>query len=277
MFLYGISIGVLVTLSINNNNAIITSNTPCECEQQPNNQTTPTLSLFNEMHNHLSVLANKPVEVSQNQYHAGAVPVSPGGGLDNSDRDLLASIYFNTSSLFEFGLGESTHITAYVDYKPKLQTLPGGRREEEGVGEAAAARGHRPTRLPPSESGGQAGGATARHVHFEAPRPWCCVPRYSGVDNEVVWVGKARDGAKMDHFRFSFADTGKTSMHGNPINDKMQKIPFNYQSAPLDNEAHAFDFYLVDGRYRVATACSSFLHAISRGGDMSRVMVGVHS
>lgn len=59
--------------------------------------------------------------------------------------------------------------------------------------------------------------------------------------------------------------------------DKMQKIPFNYQSAPLDNEAHAFDFYLVDGRYRVATACSSFLHAISRGGDMSRVMVGVHS
>lgn len=129
--------------------------------------------------------------------------------------------------------------------------------------EATGQRDRLLRRLPPSASGGQAGGATARHVHFEAPRPWRCVPRYSGVDNEVVWVGKARDGTKMDHFRCSFADTGKTSMHGNPINDKMQKIPFNYQSAPLNNDAHAFDFYLVDGRYRVATACSSFLHAIS--------------
>ena len=164
-FLFGISIGVSVTLTINNNNSnnnnnnSIITNTPCECERQPKNQvTTPTLSLFNEMHSHLSVLANKPVEISRKQYHAGAVPVSPGGGLDDSDRDLLARIYFNASSVFEFGLGESTHIAAYVG-----------------------------------------------------------VPRYSGVDNEVVWVGKARDGAKLDHFRFSFSDTGKTSMHSSVV------------------------------------------------------------
>ena len=86
-FLFGISIGVSVTLTINvsNNNSAIIANTPCECEQQPNNQTTPTftLSLFNEMNSHLSMLANKPVEVSRKQYHAGALPRG-GGGLDLS-------------------------------------------------------------------------------------------------------------------------------------------------------------------------------------------------
>ena len=43
-----------------------------------------------------------------------------------------------------------------------------------------------------------------------------------------------------------------------------------------DNELDAFDFYLVDGRYRVACACASFLHALTRGGDMTRVRVGIH-
>jgi len=206
VFLFGVSIGNSVTFSTNN--GCVGGN-----DIQPKHQP-PVLKLFNVMHNHLSLLANKPVEqVSRREYHLGAA----GGGLTDSDRELLASIYFNSSSVFEFGLGESTHIAAYVG-----------------------------------------------------------VPRYSGVDNDPVWIGKARDGAKMDHFRFSFADTGKTSDFGHPINDKMQKIPLDYQSAPLNNEYHAFDFYLVDGRYRVATACSSFLHAISRGGDMSQVLVGVH-
>ena len=43
-------------------------------------------------------------------------------------------------------------------------------------------------------------------------------------------------------------------------------------------EKQAFDVYLVDGRYRVACACLSFLHAIKhRGVDLaSQVRVGIH-
>merc|ERR1711944_282827 len=55
-----------------------------------------------------------------------------------------------------------------------------------------------------------------------------------------------------------------------------KKIGYDYQVAPLALELAAFDVYLVDGRYRVACACMSLLHAMSRGADMSKVMVGVH-
>jgi hypothetical protein len=88
----------------------------------------------------------------------------------------------------------------------------------------------------------------------------------------AVWVSQARD-ASMDHFRFTFADIGKTRAWGNPTNESLQKIHFNYQIAPLIPERDAFDVYLVDDRYRVACA---LLHAMSRGGDTSKVMVGIH-
>ena len=172
---------------------------------------------FDEMHKHLYQIANKPVLTSRKPYNLGAVERSTTGGLMDSDRELLAGLYYNATSVFEFGLGESTHIAGYVG-----------------------------------------------------------VPRFAGVDSDAVWVGKARDGAKRDHFSFSFADIGKTLKWGFPANKTLQKIPFTYQSGPLNNEMEAFDFYLVDGRYRVACACASFLHAISRGGDMSRIMVAVH-
>jgi len=102
------------------------------------------------------------------------------------------------------------------------------------------------------------------------------VPRYSGVDSDAEWVKKARDSSKMDHFRFSFADIGETLAFGNPANENLQKIQYNYQIAPLVIEMKPFDFYLVDGRYRVSCACISFLHAMKHGGDMSKVMVAIH-
>ena len=80
----------------------------------------------------------------------------------------------------------------------------------------------------------------------------------------------------MDQFRFSFADIGTTRQWGNPNNSKLQKIQFNYQIAPLSNEIESFDVYLVDGRYRVSCACAAMLHAMSRGGDMTKVMVAIH-
>jgi hypothetical protein len=102
------------------------------------------------------------------------------------------------------------------------------------------------------------------------------VPRYSGVDSDPVWVQKARELSGADHFHFTFADIGLTMSWGRPVNETTAKIPFSYQSAPLYDELEPFDTYLVDGRYRVACFCSSMLHAMSRGGDMSRVMFGIH-
>eukprot|EP00581_Thalassiosira_minuscula_P020120 CAMPEP_0183719400 /NCGR_PEP_ID=MMETSP0737-20130205/12357_1 /TAXON_ID=385413 /ORGANISM="Thalassiosira miniscula, Strain CCMP1093" /LENGTH=270 /DNA_ID=CAMNT_0025949117 /DNA_START=71 /DNA_END=880 /DNA_ORIENTATION=+ len=140
------------------------------------------------------------------------------GGLRETDRLLLGKLYYNAKSVFEFGLGESTHIAAHVG-----------------------------------------------------------VPRYSGIDSDASWVTYARDGIfGNDHFRFYFADIGKTGLWGYPNNTALGKIPYDYQIAPLAAEMEAFDVYLVDGRYRVACAAVSFLHAMDRGGDMSEVMVGMH-
>ena len=102
------------------------------------------------------------------------------------------------------------------------------------------------------------------------------VPRYSGVDSDAVWVQKAREQSRADHFRFTFADIGPTRAWGRPANNSTAKIPLSYQSAPLYVEPEPFDVYLVDGRYRVACFCSSVLHAMGRGADMSRAMFGIH-
>lgn len=68
-------------------------------------------------------------------------------------------------------------------------------------------------------------------------------------------------------FRFQFADIGATLAWGKPENQGLAKIAYNYQIAPLVNELKAFDVYLVDGRYRVACACISFLHALKYYGE----------
>ena len=105
---------------------------------------------------------------------------------------------------------------------------------------------------------------------------WVGVPRYVGVDSDADWVTNVRDEVNMNHFRFIFADIGATGSFGNPKNGNLQKIPLSYQSAPLNDEMEAFDFYLIDGRYRVACACAAMLHAMSREGDMKKVMFGIH-
>jgi len=40
------------------------------------------------------------------------------------------------------------------------------------------------------------------------------VPRYAGVDSDPEWVAIARKNARMDHFRFYFADIGNTKEWG---------------------------------------------------------------
>mmetsp|Transcript_22081 Transcript_22081/g.47394 ORF Transcript_22081/g.47394 Transcript_22081/m.47394 type:complete len:323 (+) Transcript_22081:156-1124(+) len=188
--------------------------------------TTPaSRSAFDRMNAKLYDLANEPICPlgGRRPYYSLGDVNDTEGGLGDSDRLLLASLYRNATSVFEFGLGESTHIAA-----------------------------------------------------------WVGVPRLAGVDSSAVWVDRARSGPGKDHFRFAFADVGELGQYyGRPKNESLKKIPYSYQSGPLNNEMRAFDLYLVDGRYRVATACASFLHALGRDGDdggdaSSRVRVLVH-
>jgi len=102
------------------------------------------------------------------------------------------------------------------------------------------------------------------------------VPRYAGIDSDAEWVAQARKNSKLNHFRFNFADIGEIGPWGYPLDESIQKIQYDYQIAPLVLEDEPFDVYLVDGRYRVACACMSFLHAMKTGGNMELVRVGVH-
>ena len=142
------------------------------------------------------------------------------GGLDDEDRKTLYSVFRNVSSVFEYGLGESTYIAAAVG-----------------------------------------------------------LSRYAGVDSDAVWVSQARDRVHSVysrlHFRFHFLDIGRTREWGYPVSD-LNKNLFDYQIAPLIMERQPFDFYYVDGRYRVACAGVCFLHAMKYKADMSSVIVGIH-
>jgi len=141
------------------------------------------------------------------------------GGLDDQDRLALGALYFQATSVFEFGLGESTYIAANVS-----------------------------------------------------------VPRYAGVDSDANWVADARNKVALmnaKHFRFHFADIGETKAWGHPV-ERLAKNLYNYQIQSLASEQSAFDVYYVDGRYRVACACISFLHALKYGANMTHVRVGIH-
>jgi len=120
VFTFGVSIGYMICslMSIDSFNRCHVSDAPTEESSTTNNTTksSSSTSLFDQMHYHLFQIANKPVlttNYGRRRYKLGDVPAT-GGGLDNSDRELLAKLYYNASSVFEFGLGESTHIAAYV-------------------------------------------------------------------------------------------------------------------------------------------------------------------
>jgi hypothetical protein len=101
------------------------------------------------------------------------------------------------------------------------------------------------------------------------------VPRYVGVDSDIKWVEMARQNAAQDHFRFYVADIGETLKWGFP-RKRVRKIKLDYQLGALEMEKEPFDVYMIDGRYRMACALASFMHAISRGADMATVKVAIH-
>eukprot|EP00040_Diaphanoeca_grandis_P024328 m.133595 g.133595 ORF g.133595 m.133595 type:complete len:360 (-) comp29684_c0_seq1:92-1171(-) len=141
------------------------------------------------------------------------------GGLKEADRDILAKIYYESRSVFETGVGESTTIAIFTG-----------------------------------------------------------VPRYTGVDCDPAWVHQVAQKAPP-HYRLHWADIGPIGIWSLPnlqtkSKDQMAKWPFASFSA-LSSES-AFDFYFVDGRFRMATFAACFLHASMHGRNPSEFRVGIH-
>lgn len=97
------------------------------------------------------------------------------------------------------------------------------------------------------------------------------MPIYSGVDSDAVYVSESRKESPS-HFKFYFADVGKTGHWGFPV-DVVPKQVMQYQLSALQSEKLPFDVYFVDGRFRVACVCVAFLHASKFGRtDVSVLM-----
>lgn len=193
-----------------------------------NNDTSISKSSFDEIAREIYESSNiKPQDILKRKFNNDTLDNNKGnwtrrdGGLVDADRLLLGKYYYNASSVFEFGLGESTYIAAHVG-----------------------------------------------------------VPRYTGVDSDATWVAQARSNVEnmnVTHFNFHFADIGATRGWGNPIHPDLAKIKYNYQISTLLQSQEAYDIYMVDGRYRVPSACLSFLHALKyRKDDIHNVRVATH-
>lgn len=98
------------------------------------------------------------------------------------------------------------------------------------------------------------------------------LPRYTGIDSSVDWLNIVQKQAPR-HFRFVWSDVGPIASWGTPSDDATRmKWPF-YAFGAIAAE-DAFDFYFVDGRFRVACACIAFLHASHYHN--SKAVVGIH-
>lgn len=196
---------------------LVTSNSGASSTNIEGDAANSTKTAFDEIHQIVYKEAISPPHLSNRNKFSLEGWKRGTGGLDDADRKALGDLYYSASSVFEYGLGESTLIAAHTG-----------------------------------------------------------VPRYAGVDSDAKWVAQARGNSKLNHFRFNFADIGEIKDFGNPVDASLQKNHYDYQIAPLVLEDEPFDVYLVDGRYRVACACVSFLHAMKTGGNMELVRVGVH-
>ena len=167
------------------------------------------------------------------------------GGLDDEDRALLGEVYFNASSIFEFGLGESTYIASETNV-PRYAGV-----DSDPVWIAQARKG---AMDPPSLN----------------------VESWTQVEAE-------RKGAHFRFYLADIGETGgwgrpKKVKTNDPILKQViaNKIPFNYQFTALNDEQDFFEVYMIDGRFRVACAALAFMHANATGGDISSVKVILH-
>jgi hypothetical protein len=99
------------------------------------------------------------------------------------------------------------------------------------------------------------------------------ISRYTGVDSDTDYI-KYVAQKSPSHFRFHYADIGKTGLWGYPLDKSTNpKYPF-YSMAALAADTNAFDFYMVDGRFRLACVYASLLHGSSFG--KKDFFVGIH-
>jgi hypothetical protein len=161
-----------------------------------------------------TAIASGPV--SKGQFNLSTWDQRSDGGLNNNDRTTLVKYYSQATSVFEYGLGEST----------KIASLLG-------------------------------------------------IPRYAGIDSDPAWVGGVRD-VVQPHFRFYFADIGKTGNWGYPVKRRFPKAIYDYEIMPLEAEMKPFDVYLIDGRYRLPCLLASALHSSHRGGDPAKTYFMLH-
>lgn len=87
------------------------------------------------------------------------------------------------------------------------------------------------------------------------------VPEYSGVDSDGIWVDWVRKKAPK-RYNFIFQNIGRTGMWGVPV-DKFPRPQFSAYSRTPFESSRSYDMYFIDGRFRVASAAASFLHAKS--------------
>jgi hypothetical protein len=99
-------------------------------------------------------------------------------------------------------------------------------------------------------------------------------PRYSGVDSDPAYITSVERKAP-NFYRFILADIGPTAAWGNP-SETTAKPKFPFYSAAVGLESKAFDFYMVDGRFRVACVCSALLHASKHNRSATDFVVAVH-
>lgn len=139
-----------------------------------------------------------------------------GGGLTDTDRRILGAIYYESDSVYESGIGESTSIAVFTR-----------------------------------------------------------VPRYTGVDSSIQWLKQIMEISPA-HYRFHWADLGTIKEWGHPVSTiTMPKWSFA-STAALAAEKQAFDFYFIDGRFRVASFAVAFLHASTFGKKADQFRVGIH-
>lgn len=78
------------------------------------------------------------------------------------------------------------------------------------------------------------------------------------------------------HYRLHWADIGPIAPWSIPKDKKAKpKWPFSSASA-LAAESKAFDFYFVDGRFRVASVAACMLHAAKHGKSPAQFKIGIH-
>ena len=138
------------------------------------------------------------------------------GGLNTADRGLLQEIYYESSSVIEWGVGESTLIDEFTR-----------------------------------------------------------VPRYVGVDSSRDWLKQASLTAPTK-YKFVWVNIGPIGPWGVPLDHNWKQHWPQYSHSPLASEPEAFDFYFVDGRFRVASVCAAFLHASLSQRSTSSFRVGLH-